>query len=40
MNPSEAPRRGLRPSEIAKRKKLDFLISKIREKNTKVDKKS
>jgi hypothetical protein len=31
----EAPRKGRRPSEIAKRENLNALIAKIREKDTK-----
>jgi hypothetical protein len=37
LTPPEAPRRGRRPSEVAKREKLNALINKIRENKKKVD---
>lgn len=38
LTPPEAPRRGRRPSEVAKRAKLNALIDKIRDNKAKVDK--
>ena len=38
LTPPEAPRKGRKPSEIAKREKLNALINKIRDNKEKVDK--
>jgi len=38
LTPPEAPRRGRKPSEVAKREKLNALINKIRDNKEKVDK--
>lgn len=37
LTPPEAPRRGRRPSEVAKREKLTALIAKIRDNKERVD---
>ena len=37
LTPPEAPRKGRKPSEIAKREKLTALIAKIRDNKERVD---
>ena len=40
LTPPESPRRGRKPSDVAKREKFNALISKIRERKAGVDKNS
>ena len=40
LTPPEGPRKGRKPSQVAKREKLNALIAKIREKKSGVDKNS
>jgi hypothetical protein len=40
LTPPEGPRRGRKPSDVAKREKLNTLIAKIREKKAGIDKNS
>jgi len=37
LTPPEAPRKGRKPSEVAKREKLTALIAKIRDNKERVD---
>jgi len=37
LTPPEGPRKGRKPSQIAKRDKLNALIAKIRDSKNKVD---
>jgi len=37
LTPPEHPRRGRKPSEVAKREKLNMLINKVKEHKKKLD---